>query len=119
MEKTVTVYFGDNDTITIGDMTAKYTKYGYGGISWIGMAEDEGFGRMAGLVGIGVSDVGDDKEYDTVENISAVFTLSASYIGLPEGVIVGSVIEAFNKEAICKINVNNYVECSSSHRTKL
>mgnify|MGYP000925196148 FL=1 len=79
----MTVYLGDNNTITIGDMTAKYTKYGYGGISWISMPDDEGFGRLPELVGIGVSDVGDDKEYDTVENISVVFTLSASYISLP------------------------------------
>lgn len=35
IQKTVTLYIGENDTITIGDMTAKYTENGYSSIEWI------------------------------------------------------------------------------------
>jgi hypothetical protein len=36
--KTVTIYIGANHTITIGDMTAKYTENGFSSIEWIEMA---------------------------------------------------------------------------------
>ena len=39
-QKTVTLYIGKNDTITIGDMTAKYTENGYSSIDWIEIEED-------------------------------------------------------------------------------
>ena len=39
-EKTVTVYLGENNTLTIGDMTAKYTQNGYSSIQWVDMPDD-------------------------------------------------------------------------------
>jgi hypothetical protein len=42
-------------------LTAKYTKFGYSGINWIPMPEDEGFGRMPEIIAIGFGDLIDDK----------------------------------------------------------
>lgn len=53
-EKTVTIYIGLNNSITIGDMTAKYTETGYSSIEWIDMPEEEGFGKLPKLKDIGM-----------------------------------------------------------------
>ncbi len=46
-EKTVTVYLGSNNTLTIGDMTAKYAQTGYSSIVWVALPDDEGYGKLA------------------------------------------------------------------------
>lgn len=61
-EKTVTLFVGENSTITIGDMTAKYTENGYSSIEWIDMPEDEGFGKLPRLTNIGMEDREEDSE---------------------------------------------------------
>ena len=53
-EKTVTIFIGSNLTITIGDMTAKFTESGYSSIEWIDMPEDESFGKLPKLKDIGM-----------------------------------------------------------------
>jgi hypothetical protein len=83
------------------------------------MPEDEGFGRLPRIIGIGIDDLSEDREDDTSEDISAVFTLSASYISLPEYIITNIFIDGFQKEAVCKVNANSYIECSSSSKKKL
>ena len=55
-EKTVTVFIGENQTLTIGDMTAKYTKTGYSSIQWIDMPDDEGRGKLPEISEIGFED---------------------------------------------------------------
>lgn len=45
---------GENSTITIGGMTAKYTENGYSSIEWIDMPDDEGFGKLPRLSNIGM-----------------------------------------------------------------
>ena len=66
-EKMVGIYLGDNQTITIGDMTAKYVETGFSDIQWIDMPEDEGFGLLPRLSYIGMEDRDEDKEDETVE----------------------------------------------------
>ncbi len=54
VEKTICVYLGENQTITIGDMTAKYTQTGYSSIEWMSLPDDEGFGKMLQVSGIAI-----------------------------------------------------------------
>lgn len=87
----------DNNNITIGDLTAKYTKEGYSGIKWIDMPSDEGFGKLIEITSIGIGDQSEDREDDSDETIPAALTLSASYISLPEKVIEKDIIAVLKK----------------------
>lgn len=61
-QKAITIYLGSNKTITIGDMTAKYTASGYSSISWIQTPDDEGFGKLAQVSDIGIEDRESDSD---------------------------------------------------------
>ena len=98
IEKTVTVSLGtETNNITIGDLTAKYTKEGYSGIKWIDMPSDEGFGKLIEVTSIGIGDQSEDREDDSEETFPAALTLSASYISFPEGVIEKDIITMLKK----------------------
>lgn len=98
IEKTVTVSLGtETNNITIGDLTAKYTKEGYSGIKWIDMPSDEGFGKLIEVTSIGIGDQSEDREDDSEEIFPAALTLSASYISFPEGVIEKDIITMLKK----------------------
>lgn len=60
-DKVVTVYIGQNKTLTIGDMTAKYSATGYSGISWIKLSSDDEEGKLAQITDIAIEDMMDDK----------------------------------------------------------
>ena len=116
-EKTVGIYLGGNHTITIGDMTAKYVETGFSEIQWIEMPEDEGFGLMPRLSYIGMEARNSDEEEETPEEIPAVLTLSASYIGLPESVIETFMKKSMPKGVTCVTNNKTYyVECSGTSK---
>jgi hypothetical protein len=55
---------GENNTLTIGDETAKYTESGFSSIKWMDMPDDEGFGKLAQISDIDVEDIQDDNEED-------------------------------------------------------
>ena len=74
---------GQNHTITIGDMSAKYLETGFSDLQWVGMSEDEVFGLLPKLSEVGIEDREEDNTDETPEELSAVLTLSSSYIGLP------------------------------------
>jgi hypothetical protein len=119
-DKTICIYLGQNRTLTIGDMTAKFTQSGYSSISWIAMPDDEGFGKMPQVSDIGIEDQVEDSEQDTDETVPAVFTLSASYIGLPAAIIDSIVTKSFGKLANCTVNGKSlYVECAGSNKKNL
>jgi hypothetical protein len=64
-DRTVTVYLGVNNTLTVGDMTAKYSKGGFSSINWVPLPEDEGYGKLAQISKIAVEDRTDDNEDET------------------------------------------------------
>lgn len=69
---------------------------------------------------IGIEDTVEDSEQDTDETLPAVFTLSASYIGLPAFVIDTIVTKSFSKQANCTVNNKTlYVECTSSNKKNM
>lgn len=47
------------------------------------MESDEGFGKLPKIKDIGMDDREEDTEGEIPEELTAVLTLSASYIGLP------------------------------------
>lgn len=61
-DKTICIYLGVNRTMTIGDMTAKFTQSGFSSISWVAMPDDEGFGKMPQVTDIGLEDQVDDEQ---------------------------------------------------------
>ena len=61
-DKTICIYLGSNRTLTIGDMTAKFTQSGYSSISWIPIPDDEGFGKLAQVSDVGIEDQVEDTE---------------------------------------------------------
>ena len=67
-----------------------------------------------------MEDRSDDTEEETPEELTAVLTLSASYIGLPESVINTIIKKDIDKEINCSINNKTYfVECTASSKKKL
>jgi hypothetical protein len=69
---------------------------------------------------IGVEDMVEDNEEDNDETLPAVFTLSASYIGLPGFVIDAIFAKSFSKFANCTVNNKTlYVECSTSSKKNM
>lgn len=115
-EKTVTVFIGENMTLTIGDLTAKYTKTGYSSIQWIDMPDDEGKGKFPHISEIGFEAEAEDEEDQGDETLPAVVTLSASYIGLPQ-IVINDIFSKpmMKKLATCKINEKTlYTECTAS-----
>jgi hypothetical protein len=56
------VYLGANQTITIGDLTAKYTQSGYSSITWIEMPESGDYGKLARISDFTIEDRHDDDE---------------------------------------------------------
>lgn len=119
VERSVVVSLNSNDTITIGDLTAKDTDLGYSGIQWISMPNEDSYGRLPQITGIRIDDVKEDREEETTEAISGVFTLSASYLSFPEEVIRSAIIGKIGHEAVCKLGSNGYLECSSASKKKL
>ena len=86
----MTVYINDqNNTyvIAIGESATKYSQYGYGGIDWIDIADDDHYGKLPTITGVIIDSNGktyseiNDKEYP------AVISLSASYIGIPKPIM--------------------------------
>lgn len=50
----------------------------------------------------------------------AIFTLSASYLGLPDELITSIISKTLGKLATCKVDKNTlYLECSSSNKKNL
>ena len=114
-QKTISIYLGENKTITIGDMTAKFTQSGYSSIEWMTLPDDQGFGKMLQVSNIAVEDNTEDKEDEEDQTIPALITLSASYIGLPENIINSIFVKSFSKLATCKVDTKtNYGECTFS-----
>jgi hypothetical protein len=65
----------------------------------------------------------EDREDDTAgevpEEMSAVFTLSASYIGLPEAAIAAVFGKFMSKEVSCAVNPKTlFLECSAASKKK-
>lgn len=61
-QKIVTVYLGKNNSLTIGELTAKYSQTGYAGITWMNMPEDDNFGKMPRITALSIEDEHSDKE---------------------------------------------------------
>lgn len=105
-DKTVTIYIGnDKKIMTIGDMTAKYSKSGFSSIQWIDMPDDEGKGKFPHISEIGFEDNTDDEEEQGDETLPTVVTLSASYIGLP-AMVINDIFDKtiIKKISTCKVN---------------
>ena len=66
VEKSVTISLNeDGDSISIGDLTVKNTDKGYSGLQWIDISEEQEYGRLPSITGIGIGDLSEDKEDDT------------------------------------------------------
>lgn len=105
--KIVSVYLGDNKTLTVGDITSKYTKEGFSSISWASTSAEEGYGLLADITNIGIEDSSDDSDKELDDALPAIFTLSSSYIGLPEELIT-KLADSFKKQATCQINKSTF-----------
>ena len=53
----MTISLGEDNLITIGDLTAKDTDKGYSGIQWISMGDEDDYGRLPTIVSLGIDDV--------------------------------------------------------------
>ena len=91
----ITIYInGPESTLTIGELSIKNTAVGYGGIVWLPVDSEEdatAYGKLPLVKSIVleslVKDQEEDIEKDDDNSIFVVFSLSASYIGLPETAI--------------------------------
>jgi hypothetical protein len=119
VERSVTVSLGDDNVMTVGDLTAKNTDKGYGGIQWLSLAEEGDYGRLPAIRSLGLGDTHKDREEDTSEDIQAVLTLSASYLSFPAAVLEKAIIGKLGAEAVCKVNSQRHLECSSASKKKL
>ena len=73
---------------------------------------------MADITSIGVEDVKDDHNNDFDEALPAIFSLSASYIGLPADVLT-QVADSLKKVAKCVVNPQSFLECTASNKKNL
>lgn len=55
------ISLNNNDTITIGDLTAKDTDLGYSGIQWIDMPNEDDYGRLPEIINLNIDDVKKDR----------------------------------------------------------
>lgn len=62
---------------------------------------------MAEITNIGVEDLKDDSDHELDEALPAIFSLSASYIGLPAEVL-SKVAGSFKKVAKCQVNALSF-----------
>jgi|688.fasta_scaffold41850_2 hypothetical protein len=86
-DKVIGTYLGENNTLTIGDLTSKYTDSGFSSINWVAAKEDEGYGKLAEVLDIGIEDKEEDSDEESDNPFPVILTLSSSYIGLPEVII--------------------------------
>lgn len=86
-DKVIGTYLGENNTLTIGDLTSKYTDSGFSSINWVAAKEDEGYGKLAEVLDIGIEDKEEDSDEESDNSFPVILTLSSSYIGLPEVII--------------------------------
>lgn len=86
-DKVIGTYLGENNTLTIGDLTSKYTDSGFSSINWVAAKEDEGYGKLVEVLDIGIEDKEEDSDEESDNSFPVILTLSSSYIGLPEVII--------------------------------
>jgi hypothetical protein len=86
-DKVIGTYLGENNTLTIGDLTSKYTDSGFSSINWVAAKEDEGYGKLVEVLDIGIEDKEEDSDEESDNPFPVILTLSSSYIGLPEVII--------------------------------
>ena len=102
-KKIISVYVGgEKDIVTIGGYWTAYTEKGVASFRRIKMEEDEKYGKLPKTQGL----VLEGEEYDdsNIEMDSfALFTLSASYLGLPKPALT-QLIEKHIDPKACKIN---------------
>ena len=55
-EKIATLYLGENNFMAIGELSLKFSEHGYSGISWVGIQQDENFGKVPTVTDIIVED---------------------------------------------------------------
>ena len=83
------------------------------------MREDEGFGKLPTLIDIGIEDR-EDTQDELSEQFTAIFTLSASYIGLPQAVLKSVFSRFMPKQIKCAVNNKTlYLECTAVNKKKL
>jgi len=71
---------------------------------------------LAEVTNIGIEDSSDDSDELLDDALPAVFSLSSSYIGLPEDIIL-KITQSFKKKANCQINKStSYVECTVNNK---
>ena len=88
----LTIYINDKEsTLTIGELSIKNTAEGYSGIVWVPFDNTEdstAYGKLPLVQSIILESLVKDQEQsiekDDDNSIFVVFSLSASYIGLPE-----------------------------------
>lgn len=82
-DKVVTLFVGDNSTITIGELSIKNTEEGYEGISWFNLGQN----RLPLFDQLSIEEVQTEKIKSVELSLEAIFTLSASYLSFPEKII--------------------------------
>lgn len=60
----------------------------------------------------------DDNNEDFDEALPAIFSLSASYIGLPAEILT-KVADSFKKVAKCVVNAQSFLECTANNKKSL
>lgn len=76
----MTVYLGENNVITLGDLSSKNAEDGYSSITWLPLHEKQ-FLMIDSLT----IETEDTEKIHTIEaSHQAAFTLSASYLSFPK-----------------------------------
>jgi hypothetical protein len=92
-------------------MATKYSETGYGGIAWVDLAADEKYGRLPIISNIIIESEGNKYSENKDKDYPAILSLSASYIGMPTG-IISEWLTKFMKKSSCEINnITKYLEC--------
>lgn len=86
---------------TIGSYSPKYLQGGIASLKRVKIEQDEQFGKLPKMQAIILQSK--DKEINSVEAVSSViFSLSASYVGLPSMTITSFIDKFITKHNSCK-----------------
>jgi hypothetical protein len=73
---------------------------------------------LAEITSIGIEDMKDDSDNELDDALPTIFSLSASYIGLPAELLT-KVADSFKKIAKCQINSQSFFECTANNKKNL
>lgn len=103
----LTFYLGSNSSVTIGDLSVKNSEQGYSGIDWV-VLDDK---KYPLIDQIAIETVDSEKVESFECSTEAVFTLSASYIALPQKQL-DELIKHLGSVAKCQKGKYDFLDCN-------